>query len=368
MDGTFLLGRDVCHGVSDHCVKSIQNGSRVKYFRHYFTPPGMIRDIGDIAPVFLKYGPVPRFCIALAGNDDAKAAHDEEILRALEDLDATADWLPKLHKVDGINYHLFGVHPIENLHSGRPFPLSSYITQLLVQRAEAVGLAKAKAMFDAFLIVSSIRDSASRTFECLVHARLRRGAIIRIKQISGNPYPYLQKRLEVNETSPGADPMTLPFLKPDKMAELLRANNGQLLTLFQSLSIDSVMRRDTTLWLIQVTLAKSHTIDVASLERVLEGIPASYKPSKKNKAILVVITLKDGDPYESVDLVFSKVADEKLRDGWEAKLERYVAEVSQRWLFEQDPSNSESKPKRSQKRKVEGVGDEMQSKRRTARI
>jgi hypothetical protein len=206
--------------------------------------------LADIASVFLKYGPVPRVCIALAGNKGRKEVYDSAVARALERLDATSDWLPNLSEVDGIGIsnHLFGVRPLEEPYSGEPFPLSPHIARLLVQRAEAVSLAKAKEVFDR-LNVPITRGAAGQIFESLVHARLRRGTSVAIKQTSGKIYSRPQEQLKVNKTP---DPIMLSCSKSEKMSELIEKNNGQLLTPIQP-NFPSIMLRGATMWLVQVT-------------------------------------------------------------------------------------------------------------------
>jgi hypothetical protein len=104
----------------------------------------MIRNIDDVQRIFLKYGPIPRFCIELAGDEDGEADHELLINEALKSLSPQATrWLPLVHSVEGISHRLFGIQPNERHSVGYPFPLTPYITGLIIERALAVDMGKA---------------------------------------------------------------------------------------------------------------------------------------------------------------------------------------------------------------------------------
>jgi hypothetical protein len=307
------------------------------------TPAGVIRDIADLPRVFLKYGPIPRFCIGLAGNKSREISHERKIDAALRALGTqTTPWLPDMDigTVDGVSHRLFGIQTSKLHVEEYPFPLTPYISGLIIQKAQAIDIRKAKDIFDAVLGLPVTRTSAGYTFERLVLWRLRCGASINIDPMKGsNSQP--SALLTVDKVPSRKDPLHYYFGPPEQMKKLIEDHEGQLVVPLKSnyASIDALLRRGKTIWLIQITLSESHPIKVAGLDEVLKGIPDDCLPSDTNKAKLVVITLSEGQDrsFGSANLVTAKKdrdkGDKDIKK-WEARLEKYVAAVPKAWLFE----------------------------------
>jgi hypothetical protein len=306
-------------------------------YRHHFTPQGAIDNLEDVPRIFSRYGPNARLCVQLSGDGAMEKTWLIGVRDALSALTAiTGELLPAVSTV-AASHHLFGIQPSADHSDARSYPLTRYISSLIADKAEAFGLARAKEMFGLLFGHSITRTAAGRLFESLVHARLRRGAALGISQLTdGSQSPLQERSLEVDPTPAGIQPVLHSFLMPDRLNDLLTENEGQLFTPFQPNypSIDSILRHSKRIWLLQVTLAKSHAILVSGLDRVLEGIPPKYHPTTMWKAILVVITLDEGERYQSANLVASTVAGEKRRDWWEDRLEKYFVAVPRDWLFQ----------------------------------
>jgi hypothetical protein len=305
-------------------------------YRRYFTPPDAIDDLEDIPRIFSKYGPNTRLCVLLAGDNERETAWLDGIQRALLAL-GTVTWaLVPAMDTTTMSHHLFGIQPSPNRIVARPYPLTRFITSLIADRAETLGLERTKRMFETLYGNSITRTAAGRLFENLVHARLRRGATLSISQLDGSKSPLLNRSLEVDPTPPRIQPVLHSFLTTDQLGDLLIENEGQLFTPFQPNypSIDSILRHNDRIWLLQVTLAKSHAILVSGLERVWQSIPAEYLPTTVRKAILVVITLTEDEDYKSAKLVAKTEEEKKRLDWWEDRLEKYFVAVPKDWLFQ----------------------------------
>jgi hypothetical protein len=296
----------------------------------------MIQNINDLQRIFLKYGPIPRFCIELAGDSDYEIRHERKIEAGLVALGTkTTRWLPNLENIQGIGYHLIGIQPSQRYDTGYPFPLTPYISGLIIRRAQAIDIGKAREIFDATLGLSVARTTAGHIFEALVLWRLRHGATIEIKPMDGFGPSAL---LKVDKTPSGIDPLHHYFAL-EQMKEFIEKNEGQLVVPLNSNfpSIDALLRRDKTIWLTQITLSKSHSVEVADLDEVLKDIPACYRPTAANKAKLVVITLSDGPNHylDSANTVTTaKDIGAKGGEKWDARLDNYVAAIPKDWLFE----------------------------------
>lgn len=230
----------------------------------------LLQTISEISRIFLKYGPIPRLCLGLAGNERRISQHEAAIRRALLRLDdQVARWLQAADTVEGISHTIFGVQPIANLDDAELFPLTPYISDMIIQKALAIDIRKAKEIFDAVLSLSVTRTAAGHAFEKLLFWRLRMGGTIKIKLMGGSD-PGTLTTLTVEETPSGIDPLSRVFRTPQEMQALLENNEGQLILPMKSNfpSIDALLRCGETIWIIQVTLAQSHTIKVSGLNEV----------------------------------------------------------------------------------------------------
>jgi hypothetical protein len=296
----------------------------------------MIHNIDDLQRVFLKYGPIPRFCIQLAGDEEREPRHKRRIDAAIVALGTqTTRWLPDLENVEEISHHLIGIQPSERYDAGYPFPLTPYIAGLIIQKALSIDIGKAREIFDATLGLSVARTTAGHIFEALLLSRLRHGATIQINSMDGFGPSAL---LKVDKAPSGIDPLHHSFT-PEQMEELIEKNKGQLIVPLNSNfpSINALLRRDKPIWLIQITLSKSRSVDVADLDEVIKGIPACYRPTAANKPKLVFITLSDSPNHylDSANMVTaSKDIGAEGGEKWDARLEKYVAVVPKGWLFE----------------------------------
>jgi hypothetical protein len=293
----------------------------------------MIRNVDDVQRIFLKYGPIPRFCIELAGNEDLEAFHKRRMDQAVESLGSPdSQWLPPVNPTEGISHRLFGVQTNERHSIGHPFVLTPYISGLIIQRAQAIDIGKAQAIFNPILGLSVTRTTAAPTFEMLVLRRLRCGAAIHI---------YSKDRLgrsavlQMDNAPSGIGPLDYSFGTPEQLEELIEDHEGQLLVPLKSSfpPIDALLRCGETILLIQIALSKSHPVNFAGLDKVFKGIPAHYHPTAANKGKFVVIT-----PSEDSSRSFTSanpVTTTKDIGEWEARLEKYVGAVSKGWLLEQ---------------------------------
>jgi hypothetical protein len=300
----------------------------------------VIRDIADLPRVFLKYGPIPRFCIELAGDQFRETRHERGVDSALRALGThTTPWLPDMdiEAVDGISHRLFGIQTSKLHLEEYPFPLTPYISGLIIQKAQAIDIRKAEEIFDTILGLPVTRTTAAYTFERLVLWRLRSGAVINIDPMKGSD-SQLSALLTVDKASSWEDPLHYSFGPPEQMKKFIENNEGQLVVPLKSSysSIDALLRRGKTIWLIRIALSESHPIKVAGLDEVLKGVSVDCIPTDVNKAKLVVITLSEGrnHTFRSANLVTVKKDEDKEIEKWEARLEKYVAAVPKDWLFE----------------------------------
>jgi hypothetical protein len=227
----------------------------------------------------------------------------------------------------------FGAWPSEDHLLANAFPLSPYISGLIVQRALEVDFSKVKEVFDAILDMPVPGACATHVFRMLVLERLRNGVMITIKPAKG-PDHQSWVSLTVKRAPPGiGSPCT-----PEDVKEFLEKNEGQLVTLLGSTvhSVDALVNHDNSICMIQVTLDQSHPMQVSGLDTLLESIPIRYHPTEADKAKLFVITLSGNCAIENPAHLAPSDASLGRQDWWERRLQKHVAVVPRNWLYERE--------------------------------
>lgn len=295
----------------------------------------------ELVRVFLKYGPNIRLCKRLCGGGEPEQGHEQNISRALQQLSRDADWLPDPNDLDASSA-LFSIIPKSNKPDSPayPCPTSGYIAKRIAEHGIQVSTARLRKMYDALSGILVTRHIAQKLFEPL--------AFWMFYNWGGN---FELTPLTLNGSSQAAANSSIPFHLENARdtGELMFTDAAQLLSLCKRFpgkilkpgqanfpTIDGLVynNKDSTVYLLQMTIATSHDIKVKGLEAIYAEFARSGKKKKKNHHWKLVFVTEKPSKLSKASVKATTQEEEKKVPTWEARLSKYVLELSKADLYQ----------------------------------